>query len=81
MPRPVTRFGVVPPGNLRIPRRHEAVKYLDIVFIVPEENSQGPFYAVTRGLLIGVFATWLVARRTPSMHLFIYAIGTMQALS
>lgn len=52
------RLGGVLPVDMRIPRHHDKFQYHDFSFILPVDFSEGPFYVITRGLLVGVFARW-----------------------
>ncbi|KAF8426145.1 hypothetical protein L210DRAFT_872815, partial [Boletus edulis BED1] len=47
--------------NVTVPSRHELCQYNGFVYVQPDEESDGPFYLVTRGKLVGVFSRWVNA--------------------
>ncbi|KIK72149.1 hypothetical protein PAXRUDRAFT_181250, partial [Paxillus rubicundulus Ve08.2h10] len=44
-----------------VPSGHDVSTYNGIMSIQPSDAWQGPFYMVTRGRLIGIFACWFNA--------------------
>ncbi|KAF8449522.1 hypothetical protein L210DRAFT_3641115 [Boletus edulis BED1] len=54
---------LVPPANINVtvPGGHEVGQYNGFVYVQPSEETEaeGPFYLITHGKLVGVFAHWV----------------------